>query len=128
MGNVLLWKKQKDMTAFRILLILLFINIVAFTITASNATGWNLVSVFINDIKAMSWNGQFNVDFSSYLALSALWIAWRHRFSGPGIAMALVALVMGIMVFAPYVLIASMKAKGDVRQLVLGEQAGTTEA
>ena len=116
------------MTAFRILLILLFINIVAFTITASNATGWNLVSVFINDIKAMSWNGQFNVDFSSYLALSALWIAWRHRFSGPGIAMALVALVMGIMVFAPYVLIASMKAKGDVRQLVLGEQAGTTEA
>ena len=111
------------MTALRILLILLFINIVIFTITASNAEGWTLIRIFIDDIKSMSWNGQFNVDFSSYLTLSALWIAWRHRFSISGIAIALVALVMGIMVFAPYVLMVSLKAKGDVKQLLLGEQA-----
>lgn len=109
------------MTAFRILLVLLFINMVVFTIVAGTNEGWDLASVFINDLKAMNWSGQFNVDFTSYLILSAVWLAWRYEFKPRGLAIAVVALVMGILVFAPLLLYLTIKAKGDVKEVLLGE-------
>ncbi|CAN5810072.1 hypothetical protein BH11PSE8_BH11PSE8_33710 [soil metagenome] len=43
--------------------------------------------VFVEDIFAMTWRGQFNVDFTCLLLLSGLWLAWRHRRSSVGIVL-----------------------------------------
>lgn len=39
--------------------------------------GWNFMPVFFRDIIALTWPGQFNLDFSCLLSLSGLWLAWR---------------------------------------------------
>ena len=53
---------------------------------------------------AMTWAGQFNMDFTCFLLLSGLWLAWRHAFSPSGIVLGVVGL----------------DARGDVKVLVLG--------
>jgi hypothetical protein len=35
----------------------------------------------------MSWSGQFNLDFMTFLGLSAVWVAWRHQFTRGGVAL-----------------------------------------
>ena len=57
----------------------------------------------------------------NYLILSGLWIAWRHRFSTTGIVLGLIASVLGILFFAPYLLFVSILADGDTKKIVLGE-------
>lgn len=109
------------MTFTRGLLILLFIGVLGFTISAVRYEGWNLFSVFFGDLKFATWRGQFNFDFSAYIVLSGVWIAWRHKFSGAGILLAAAA-PLGILFFAPYLFITSLRAKGDVRKLLLGEE------
>jgi len=108
------------MTAFRILLFALFLNIIVYTAIVIGNHGANLVPDFLGDIAAVGWPGQFNVDFTSFLILSALWVAWRHHFSPVGLVLAVPALFGGIMFLAPYLLIASYAAKGDIRILLLG--------
>jgi len=56
-----------------------------------------------------------------FLGLSALWVAWRHRFKPLGLALAPVAFFGGMMFLAIYVLIVGAKAP-SVRALLLGEQ------
>ena len=108
------------MTAFRILLIALFLNIIVYTAIVIGNHGANLVPDFLGDITALNWPGQFNADFMSFLILSALWVAWRHNFGPLGLALAVPALFGGIMFLAPYLLIASFAAQGDMRILLLG--------
>jgi hypothetical protein len=110
------------MKAFQILLGIFFAGILTFTAAAVSKQGWNLVPLFVNEITAMTWQGQFNFDFSCYLMLSALWILWRHEFSGMGFLLAGIASVAGILFFAPYLLIQSIKAKGDMIILLVGDR------
>jgi hypothetical protein len=79
------------------------------------------MSVFFGDIVAMTWPGQFNLDFSFFLVLSGLWLAWRHHFSPLGLALGLAALFGGSPLLATYLFLASIRAKGDVRVLLLGK-------
>lgn len=65
--------------------------------------------------------GQFNLDFSCLLVFSGLRLAWRNHFSPAGIALGLLGSVGGTLVLAPYLLFASLQAKGDVRVLLLGK-------
>ena len=109
------------MTVFKALLVLMFLSLAAYTGLAVMNDGVNLISPFLRDITSLSWPGQFNADFLTYLWLSALWIAWRHKFSGAGILMALVASVAGILFFSVYLLVSLSKADGDVVRLLLGE-------
>ncbi|MEM6349046.1 MAG: hypothetical protein AAF927_34485 [Bacteroidota bacterium] len=109
------------MNALRGLWVLQLIGITVLTIFAIRAEGWDLLSIFFGDIKAMNWSGQFNFDFSCYLVLSGLWIAWRHRFSIGSILLGVAASILGILLFAPYLIWASYQAKGDVKVLLLGE-------
>ncbi|QLC22929.1 hypothetical protein HFP51_12490 [Parasphingopyxis sp. CP4] len=108
------------MSAFRILLVALFLNILVYTAIVIGNHGANLAPDFLGDIVALAWPGQFNVDFTSFLILSALWVAWRHNFSPAGLALAVPALFGGMLFLAPYLLIASYAAKGDMRVLLLG--------
>ena len=49
--------------------------------------GWNLFAIFFGDIAAMTWPGQFNLDFTCLLMFTGLWLAWRHHFSPAGLAL-----------------------------------------
>jgi hypothetical protein len=109
------------MKAFRILLIIMFPCIVGYTAIVAVNHGWNLFPVFFGDMAAMTWAGQFNVDFTCFLALSGLWLAWRHHFSPGGLALGVLGFFGGIMVLAPYLFFASFKAKGDMKVLLLGK-------
>lgn len=110
------------MLLFRGLLILLFLLLATYTAIVISNHGWNLLAVFFGDMKAMTWPGQFNLDFMGFLSLSALWTAWRHHFSPLGLALAIVAFFGGMAFLTIYLLGVSYQVKGDVRALLLGAQ------
>lgn len=110
------------MAAFRVYLVILFVSLGAYTLVVGLNHGWNLIPVFFADISAMAWPGQFNFDFLTFLTLSAFWLAWRHRFTPGGIALGVLGFFGGMMVLAPYLIWASLEAKGDVKVLLLGSE------
>jgi hypothetical protein len=109
------------MNAFRILLVVFFACILSYTVIVGINHGWNLFPVFFGDMAAMTWAGQFNLDFMSFLALSGLWLAWRHHFSPGGIALGVLGFFGGMSVLAPYLFFASYKAKGNMKVILLGK-------
>lgn len=113
------------MGAFRIYLAIVVACLGAYTIMVGLNHGWNLLPVFFGDMAAMTWPGQFNVDFMGFLSLSALWLAWRHRFSPGGLALGVLGFFGGMMVLAPYLLFASLQAKDDAKVLLLGKARAT---
>jgi hypothetical protein len=108
------------MIAFRAYLVILLAGLAGYTLITGSNHGWNLLPIFFSDIARMTWPGQFNTDFLTFLSLSALWVAWRHHFSGAGLALAVVALFGGMMFLAPYLLWASVQSVGDAKVLLLG--------
>ena len=119
--NSTYFERRKTMNAFRILLIIFIVGILGFTGIVIFNHGWNLLPIFFGDMAAMTWPGQFNFDFMCFLILSGLWLAWRHHFSFGGIVLGVLGLIGGIMVLAPYLLIESFKANGEMKILLLGK-------
>lgn len=109
---------QRFLQIFLVVQALIVLVYTGFTI---NNSGWSLLQVFVNDILAVSWNGQFNLDFSSYLVLSGLWIMWRNKFSAKSIFLALAAAIIGFIVFGIYLFYLTIKEKGDVTRILVGE-------
>jgi hypothetical protein len=109
------------MGAFRIYLAIAFVCLGTYTMIVGVNHGWNLLPVFFGEMAAMTWHGQFNADFMGFLSLSGLWLAWRHRFSPGGLALGVLGLFGGMIVLAPYLFFASLKADGDVKVLLLGK-------
>lgn len=109
------------MTAFRILLALIFLVVVSYTVPVVAQHGLNLFPVFFGDIAKLGWPGQFNVDFSGFLTLSGLWLAWRHHFSPAGLALGVLGFFGGAPVLTAYLFVASLRANGDVATLLLGK-------
>ncbi|MDA0788940.1 MAG: hypothetical protein O2780_05725 [Proteobacteria bacterium] len=110
------------MRAFQIVWVALFITIAAYTAVVVVNHGPNLFPRFFGDILAMSWAGQFNVDFMSFLVLSALWLAWRHHFSPTGLVLAVLGFFGGGLFLCAYLLVVSLDAGGDPKVLLLGRQ------
>ena len=108
------------MTAFRVLLVAMWAAIFLYTAIVVANHGMGLLPVFFGDMAKMGWPGQFNLDFMCMLALSALWVAWRHHFSGGGLVLAVLAFFGGASFLCAYLLVVSLQAKGDVRELLLG--------
>ena len=109
------------MKFFRTLLFIMIANIIIYTTIVGINHGWNLFPPFLDDISKMNWPGQFNMDFTSFLALSGLWLAWRNHFSIKGIILGVLGFFGGIMVLAPYLLWTSFKSNGDMKIILLGE-------
>ena len=109
------------MSQFRTLLAVLFTCIVAYTAVVITNHGFGLFGIFFGDIATMGWPGQFNVDFMSLLMLSGLWVAWRHNFSGAGLALGVLALFGGGLFLTAYLLVMIAQARGDVAELLLGK-------
>ena len=102
------------------LLITQTIALLAYTIIAMKNDGFNFVSRAQEFALSMKWMGQFALDFQCYLMLSALWIAWRNKFTGQSILIALIAMTLGIIVFAPYLLYLIFKEKGNLKNVLVG--------
>lgn len=105
------------------LLVLQTLGVLAYTIYVGTNDGWNFAQIALSNIHSLGWNGQFTLDFSCYLVLSGCWIAWRQQFSLPAVVIASVAAVLGIVVFAPYVLYLLKQERGDLRKVLLGKHA-----
>ena len=111
------------MNPFRIYLVLVLLVVGVYSGLTVSVHGLNLFPVFFGDIGAMGWPGQFNLDFMFMLAFSALWVAWRHRFTTTGLALAAVAFLGGTPFLCVYLLVQSLKTGGDVKKMLLGERA-----
>ncbi len=104
------------MNIFRLTLVIMILGILLLTFNAINTQGLN----FFKYVTLTGWQGQFNFDFSCYLLISAFWIAWRHNFSSKGIILGLIASFGGIIFFAPYIFILSLETKGNIKELLIG--------
>ena len=110
------------MPALRAFLALTWIVLVAYTALVIRDHGANLLPVFFGDMRALTWPGQFNLDFMCFLMGSALWVAWRHRFTATGLLLAPLALFGGWGFLAPYLVLQSLRCDGDVAAVLLGEE------
>lgn len=115
-------ESKNSQTLLKSLMIIQTVALFVYTGFALKNEGWTLFSIAANNIAALNWNGQFNLDFSCYLTLSGIWIMWRGKFSMGSIIMALIAMIIGIMAFAPYLLYLLAKEKGNLHKVLLGEQ------
>jgi len=109
------------MQLFRLFLISCLIAIIGYTSVTISNHGLNLMPVFFGDMAEMAWPGQFNLDFMTFLALSAIWVSWRHRFSPGGIGLGFIAFLGGMLFLSTYLLFHSFRTGGDVSKLLLGE-------
>jgi hypothetical protein len=109
------------MIAFRTLLVLMFVVLSTYTAMVIGTEGWDLLSVFFADMAKMQWPGQFNLDFILMLTFSGLWVAWRHQFSAAGLGLAVLAFFGGALFLSIYLLIQTLRTKGDMRVVLLGE-------
>lgn len=115
-------KKSSGLYALQALLLIQTIGLLIYTIIAMKNDGFNFFARAQEFALSMTWMGQFALDFQCYLILSALWIIWRNKFSGNSILMAVVAMILGIIVFAPYVLYLTFAEGGDVKKVLVGDR------
>lgn len=110
------------MNAFRVFLAVLLLVLILYSGLVISNHGLGLFPVFFGDIRTMAWPGQFNLDFTFMLMLSALWVGWRHHFSPIGLALGLLALFGGSLFLATYLLVLSWRAQGDLSRILLGNE------
>ncbi|MEM6555256.1 MAG: hypothetical protein AAF642_05235 [Pseudomonadota bacterium] len=110
------------MTLLRLYALIFLIVLTVYTGIVMANHGANLVPIFFNDMAAMAWPGQFNLDFMGFLILSTLWIGWRHDYSLIGWLLTPLALFGGMMFLTVYLLIMSFRVDGDLKALLIGER------
>lgn len=108
------------MIGLRTLLVVIFAVLTLYTLVVITNHGINLLPVFFGDMAQLAWPGQFNLDFMRFLALSALWVAWRHQFSGAGLALAVLAFFGGAVFLSVYLFIHSFKVNNNLVALLVG--------
>jgi hypothetical protein len=113
--------RRHAVTAFRALLLALWVMLAGYTAIVIANHGIGLLDVFFRDMAAMGWPGQFNLDFTTMLTLSALWVAWRHQFSGAGLVLGVLAFFGGGLFLTTYLLIVTGQSRGDVKEVLLGK-------
>jgi hypothetical protein len=108
------------MTAFRAWLIVILVTVGVYTARVVGVHGLSLYPVFFGDMAKLGWPGQFNLDFLFMLSLSGLWVAWRNRFTGAGLALGFGAFMLGAPFLSGYLLYLLAQAKGDLRGVLVG--------
>ncbi len=109
------------MARLQILLGVMVAGMLAYTGAVILREGIDFIAPFVAAILSLTWVGQFTFDFACYLILSALWVMWRHAFSATGVALGAACGLFGFAVFAPYLLVISLRTQ-TLRALVLGGQ------
>jgi hypothetical protein len=109
------------MNAFRAWLILIIATVGVYTTVVIGDYGMTLFQVFFGDMAKLGWPGQFNLDFLFMLSLSGLWVAWRNRFSGAGVALGIGAFFLGAPYLSAYLLYLLAQTNGDLRAVLVGD-------
>lgn len=116
--------KQSNNNQIFLKLLLFFQTLVVLIYTAIvfKNEGNELLQVFISNVSSMGWSGQFNLDFNCYLTLSGLWIMWRNKYSVSSIIIGLLAMVLGIIFFAPYLLYLLKVENSNLKKVIIGDR------
>ena len=110
------------MTALRIVVGIAWITVLVVSVRAIQQLGVDGVNIFFDDF-AQPWRAQFNTDFSAHLLLMAMWIFYREPQRWLGVLGAVLAICFGGAFSLAYVLVATFRARGDTRQVLLGKHA-----
>jgi hypothetical protein len=91
-----------------------------FTAFAIYSQGLNWPSVAINDLVSLNWRSQFNFDFVIHLFLVCAWVVWREGATKRGYIFGFLSVFLGGMFSFPYIIYATVKAKGNAAHVLLG--------
>lgn len=105
-----------------LILIVQTLLVLTYTLYVGSKEGWIFLQVATTNLASLTWNGQFTIDFSSYLLFSGLWIAWRGKFSLTSILLGIVASILGFIVFAPYFIWLLYKENGELLKVLTGSR------
>ena len=108
------------MTLFRVFLVAFLALLAVYTLVIVAHHGVNLFAVFFGDIAAMTWPGQFNLDFFGFLLLSGIWVLWRNDFRPISYPLALAAVTGGMVFLCSYLLYLIARSNGDIAHVILG--------
>jgi FtsH-binding integral membrane protein len=111
------------MILFRVFLATLFVIIAVYTSITIATDGLGLVPLFFGEMLTFGWQGQFNLDFLTFLLLTGLWVAWRGGFTGASIGLGLVASVLGMVFLSAYLLVLSYRERGEMQRIMMGVHA-----
>ena len=110
------------MTAQRLLILSGWLGISGVTLWALAARGLlALPQTIVADLRH-PWRAQLYLDLELQLLVFAAWVVWRERSRPVGIACAAATMLLGALFTLPYLIAASIRAKGDVRRLLLGSR------
>ena len=111
------------MNIFRLFLLVITLTVIGYTLPVIQSEGLLvLLPSFFGEISKVTWQGQFNVDFFTFLLLSGFWTAWRNKFSLKGILLGIGAVFLGAPYLAIYLIYLSYVCKGDIKLMLVGER------
>jgi hypothetical protein len=110
------------MTLLRIFLAVAWLVIAYVTVRAVSQLGVAGGNIFFSDF-SQPWRAQFNTDFGFHLLLMAGWIFYREKSTVAGVLCGMGAIFLGGFFSMAYILVATIRAKGHARVLLLGNHA-----
>jgi hypothetical protein len=111
------------MAGFRLFVGVMWLALAGYTAMVIARDGVDLLPVFFGAMAEGHWPGQFNADFTTMLALSGFWAAWRSGFTAGGVALGLVAFSLGGAFLLAYLFYLTFRHGGDPAQILLGVHA-----
>ena len=108
------------MKLFRTFLIVFLAILLVYTGVVIANHGPNLFPAFTGPIAQINWPGQFNLDFTGFLMLSALWVLWRNEFTEKAWGLGLLAFFGGMVFLTIYLLYLSYRENGDIQRMLIG--------
>jgi len=102
-------------------LLLGWLLLIAITVWAVSSLGLEGGKVFFSDY-AHGWRAQFYTDFLLHVFPITAWVIWREPSRVVGLLCGIGTLFGGVFTLL-YLLVATYRAKGDVKRLLLGSQA-----
>ena len=111
------------MNIFRLFLLIIALSVIGYTLPVIQSEGiLILLPTFFGEMNNLNWQGQFNLDFLTFLLMSAFWTAWRNKFSLRGNLLAIGAFFLGAPYLAIYLIYLSFVCEGDIKLMLLGER------
>lgn len=110
------------MNLFRIALAVAWAVLAFITWRAIALLGSDAASILFEDF-SHPWRAQYYSDFIVHVLLVSGWVFWREQSKAVGAACALACLGGGALISLLYIFIATFRAGGDPRKLLLGKHA-----
>ena len=74
--------KKYFMNIFRLFLLIIALSVIGYTLPVIQSEGiLILLPTFFGEMNNLNWQGQFNLDFLTFLLMSAFWTACINKFT-----------------------------------------------